>query len=267
MSKRRISKKLAWDNRGVSEVIGTILMLTITVVLFSSITVWVTNLPEPQGRVYVQIESSIIPEDDNDWSQGAEVRLHHVGGADLNNFWTVIFLNVDNVITIMDMEDSTTPLGDFWEATETWTFDIGVNVLTSNSDISAKVIDSDVDTQVWEGQIMGEGIWFDPIILDVWIDSDIATDFYDPGPISFAPGEFKIFARVIDPEGDHPDHGLDVSSIWINLTSIGQGFLQLKDENFDIYDQAGGQYIAVVREYTLEIADGGGIMIELINEI
>ncbi|MCK5037647.1 MAG: type IV pilin N-terminal domain-containing protein, partial [Thermoplasmata archaeon] len=97
MSKRRISKKLVWDDRGVSEVIGTILMLTITVVLFSSITVWVTNLPEPQGRVYVQIESSIIPNDDNDWTQGAEVRLHHVGGADLNNFWTVIFLNVDNV--------------------------------------------------------------------------------------------------------------------------------------------------------------------------
>ena len=74
MSKRRISRKLTWDNRGVSEVIGTILMLTITVVLFSSITMWVSRMPEPQGRIYLEVDGSITPFDTNkpvNWSMGA----------------------------------------------------------------------------------------------------------------------------------------------------------------------------------------------------
>ncbi len=218
----------------MSEVIGTILMLTITVVLFSSITMWVSNLPEPQARIYVEIDGSIIPVDSNNWSMGAEIRLHHVGGADLDNYWTLIFLEIDDNLTILNMEDSIAPLGDFWEATETWNYSIGVDVLTADSDVGVKIIESDVDTQVWEGTLMGEGTWFEPIILDVWIDSDVATpDFYDPGPIEYTPQEFSIFARVIDPEGDDPDHGLNVSTIWIDLSSIGRGIVQLEDDDFD----------------------------------
>ncbi len=231
--KRRISRKLVWDDRGVSEVVGTILMLAITVVLFSSITMWVSSMPEPQGRIYLDIEGRIVPEDINDITQGAEIRLLHVGGVDLDNFWTTLVVKIDGTRTILDMEDSTTPLGDFWEATETWTYDIAAGVLTNNSDVSVSIVDRDVDTQVWEGSLMGENTWFEPIIMNVWIDSDLVSEFPDPGPILYSPTEFMIFAQIIDPEGDHPDHGLNITNVWVNMTPIGRGYVQLTDGDSD----------------------------------
>ncbi len=230
---RRISRKLVWDNRGVSEVVGTILMLAITVVLFSSITLWVSNMPEPQSRVYVEIEGKIIPIDNNDWSQGAWINLTHVGGVDLDTFWTMLILEIDGARTTLRIGNSVNYLGEFWEPTEVWTYNIGIGVLTENSDVRITIIDEDVDTQVWEGQLMGESTWFEPIIMNVWIDSDMVSEFADPGPIQYAPTDFKIFAQIIDPEGDDPDHGLNITNVWINLTSIGRGYIQLEDDDFD----------------------------------
>src|SRR3989449_8803817 len=46
------------DESGISEVIGTILILAMTVVLFSTIIIWVSNIPTPvaQGRLDVASE-------------------------------------------------------------------------------------------------------------------------------------------------------------------------------------------------------------------
>ncbi len=43
-----------WPQRsesGVSEVVGTILILAMTVVLFSGIIIWVANIPTPQASI------------------------------------------------------------------------------------------------------------------------------------------------------------------------------------------------------------------------
>ncbi|MVT12704.1 MAG: type IV pilin, partial [Euryarchaeota archaeon] len=44
--------------KGVSEVIGTLLILTITVVLFSSVFYYVATMPPPQSRVYASFQAS-----------------------------------------------------------------------------------------------------------------------------------------------------------------------------------------------------------------
>ena len=234
--KRRISRKLVWDDRGVSEVIGTILMLAITVVLFSSITVWVSNLPAPQGRVYVEFEGSIVPYDANDWSLGAFIELKHVGGMELNNWWTVILLKIDGSTTVLDMENSSIlhpSLGDFWEVNEVWNYTVGTNILTEDSEVKINIIDQDVDTQVWEGTLMGTGTWYAPIIMRVWIDSDVATIFADPGPIEYGPEEFTVFAQIVDPEGDDPNHGIDVSTVNVSCPMLGWSDISMSDDNFD----------------------------------
>src|SRR5437879_9863469 len=49
------------DESGVSEVIGTILILAMTVVLFSTIIIWVTNIPTPSAQSRLGMESTRNP--------------------------------------------------------------------------------------------------------------------------------------------------------------------------------------------------------------
>ena len=35
----------------------------------------------------------------------------------------------------LDAENSTTPLGDFWETNEIWTYTVGLNILTEDSKV------------------------------------------------------------------------------------------------------------------------------------
>src|SRR2546426_822813 len=49
------------DESGVSEVVGTILILAMTVVLFSVIIVWVTNIPTPTAQTRTDIQSEMNP--------------------------------------------------------------------------------------------------------------------------------------------------------------------------------------------------------------
>ncbi|MFQ5838642.1 MAG: type IV pilin, partial [Thermoplasmata archaeon] len=43
-----VLKRRRFDDSGVSEVVGTILVLLITVIIFSSIIVWVYSIPTPR---------------------------------------------------------------------------------------------------------------------------------------------------------------------------------------------------------------------------
>ncbi|TLZ45151.1 MAG: type IV pilin [Methanobacteriota archaeon] len=49
------------DESGVSEVVGTILILAMTVVLFSSIILWVGSIPTPTTQTRVDLRPSMIP--------------------------------------------------------------------------------------------------------------------------------------------------------------------------------------------------------------
>ena len=44
--------------KGVSEVIGTLLILTITVILFSSVFYYVATMPPPKSQVYASFQAS-----------------------------------------------------------------------------------------------------------------------------------------------------------------------------------------------------------------
>ena len=69
------------DEAGVSEVIGTILILAMTVVLFSSIIIWVSSIPVPTAQTRLDMESSMTPVYN---AVGAEIAVNitirHLGG-------------------------------------------------------------------------------------------------------------------------------------------------------------------------------------------
>src|SRR5207247_8540351 len=67
------------DESGVSEVIGTILILAMTVVLFSKIIIWVTNIPVPTAQSRLDMESTMNPVGVG-FPSGVNITVRHLGG-------------------------------------------------------------------------------------------------------------------------------------------------------------------------------------------
>src|SRR3989442_2076598 len=81
------------DESGISEVIGTILILAMTVVLFSTIIIWVSNIPTPVAQGRLDVASEIDPMYNG---AGSEIRVNvtltHQGGGALQPPPTIIYL-------------------------------------------------------------------------------------------------------------------------------------------------------------------------------
>ncbi|MEE9164544.1 MAG: type IV pilin, partial [Thermoplasmata archaeon] len=84
------------DHRGVSEVIGTILILLITVIIFSTIVLWVFTLPTPRAAGNAGIDGGLEGRFVGGSWGGAYVNLTHLGGDDLLDTNTRIYITIDN---------------------------------------------------------------------------------------------------------------------------------------------------------------------------
>jgi flagellin-like protein len=230
--KGRIKRKIVWEKKGVSEIVGTILMLAITVILFSSIIAWVGKIPPPRESYHVELNCYLEPAVPSDWGLGVNFTMRHQGGPELDQYFIKIYLTVDDTPLSFDQPDGLIDKdGDtFWGLGELWSQNITkgagpgqVPTLSgplNPSTFSVLVVNVEKNTIIWQ-ETIGEGVnKFPPIIIDMWIDSDLGTpNVLDPGPISYT-DEYKIYARVVDPEGFDPDYGLDVNNIWVSLTAI-----------------------------------------------
>src|SRR2546422_13959 len=84
---------LRQDESGVSEVVGTILILAMTVVLFSVIIVWVTNIPTPSAQARTDIQSEMNPiYNPLGVEIGVNITLTHQGGEALQPVPTIIYV-------------------------------------------------------------------------------------------------------------------------------------------------------------------------------
>lgn len=78
MRRRCIRKKDSWDEGGVSEVMGTILILAITVVLFSVIIIWVGSFPAPTSSVRLTMRGELEGIMTGGAWTGAVIRITHL---------------------------------------------------------------------------------------------------------------------------------------------------------------------------------------------
>jgi len=223
-------RKMVWDRGGVSEVIGTILTLSITVVLFSSIISMVNQFPAPGDNVYTDFTATIEPI--NDWADGAFIHITNTGGQQMTGLWTVIAMSVDDNTYILNTQGTldgiTYGLGpgvyghkgndngdENWDTGERWTLFRNETQISHASDVSVMILDQERNALVWSADIQGESNVFGPIISEIRVDSDLRSLRSDP--IQYGK-DFHIFARVYDPDGD-----LDTASIIADLTSILPG--------------------------------------------
>src|SRR2546427_11815757 len=81
------------DESGISEVIGTILILAMTVVLFSTIIIWPANIPTPAAQGRLDLQSEMDPVYNGAGAEiGVNATLTHQRGEDLQTAPTTIYI-------------------------------------------------------------------------------------------------------------------------------------------------------------------------------
>ena len=213
MKKRCPSRR--WDRRGVSEIIANLLILGITVTLFSSVLMFVTQMPAPKQEVYTDFSATteIQPATGNCW-----INVTNQGGQVLSDFRTKIYILKDDQAPLaLNFSDSLVNIGSTWDTGEMWAYQL-TGVIDSTR-LSIMVIDYVSNSMVWSSVLRGEGGGFSPVI------GERGTT---PTP-SYAGESIRFYASVMDPDGN-----LRTNSVFVNATSIDIAFpIQLTDPNND----------------------------------
>ncbi len=195
------------DQSGVSEVLGTILILGMTVTLFSVIIVWVSSVPAPIAQTRVDLTASMGA---TSTGGGVLLVLTHRGGEAMYPVPTVIYvadtpqgssLQTTDVVSLhlfsprlanpsglLDGTDSVWTIGERWEY-ENFRWNV-------SDSITVTIVDTSKNTVEWTGQMNPSTSARPPIFLNVWT----AGVFADGQPNTvFAQNGFFLFAQVISP--------------------------------------------------------------------
>lgn len=212
------------DRSGVSEVIGTILILAITVVLFSTIIIWVSNIPTPSAQTRVDIRSTMDPVYSGAGVEiGVDITLFHQGGEALYPVPTILYVTsqrgasppqTDVVILhpyngllaipsgLLDGSDSV------WDIGERWAYKNFQ--LRSSDQITLTIVDLLKSTVLWTGTVSAAPGTRPPVFVDKWTDDIRGTEAIDPVQENLG---FFLYVKVTDPDDD-----LNRNSVWATLT-------------------------------------------------
>ncbi|MFP4051817.1 MAG: CARDB domain-containing protein, partial [Thermoplasmata archaeon] len=137
------------DEEGVSEIVGTILTLSITVVLFSSIFAGVQYLETPEGSTVTEFKAS-HDGDDN-------ITVEHTGGRNLDTSKTSLFILFDDKSHRFDFDSDKVTL--YGEDSEEWTtgekveLDVSDLSLTGVNFVELMVMDTSKNQVVWRTEV------------------------------------------------------------------------------------------------------------------
>ena len=225
---------LRQDESGVSEVVGTILILAMTVVLFSVIIVWVTNIPTPSAQARTDIQSEMTPIYNALGVEiGVNITLTHQGGEALFPVPTIIYViaqrgsnnpqtdvclvhTYNKVIGngLLDGTDSVWDIGERWNYKSLPGFYCSLasfGPLLSSDQITIIIVDHLKSIVLWTGPMNAPVGTRPPVFVDKWTDGVLATEEIDP--VQATQG-FYIFAKVTDPDND-----LNVNSVYATITA------------------------------------------------
>ena len=204
------------DRSAVSEVVGTILILAMTVSLFAVIIIWVTSMPTPSAATRIELDGQLIPlrSPTGEWA-GVNVTITHRGGEAVGYATTRVYLvfekasgtrtteilrlkgtitygpNAGDPYGLIDGNDNT------WNINERWSV---VNKTVGPQDkITAEVVDISMSVILWSEQILGPAGSHPPIFLEKWADRDPETSTLE---VPWTGDYFTIYASVTDADHD-----------------------------------------------------------------
>ncbi len=224
------------EESGVSEVVGNIMILMITVVLFSSIIAFVQQMPVPEQTTKVDFAASVTF-----WSSGgtdyANMTVTHAGGAVMRAFDTTLIVEVDGDSDVYNMSHPVLGLYDpstgltgkgSWTTGMTWT--VVLENASTTSKIVVTVVDMSKHAMVWTSQVSGGTGGNPPMILQRWVDSNPLTP--TPDPVKEW-DNFTLYVTITDADGDLDTTG---TSIWIDASSIRSDYSGAYDgSSGDVY--------------------------------
>lgn len=190
---KTVYKKMWNDEKGVSEIMGDVLILGLTITLFAGLSIIVYTLPTPDEGVYADFESSMQLVDG-----GGKINVTHIGGETLYGIYTKIYLhkNLNEEVRMLDTQGSDEDNPSYgiegnkdWDPGEKWSYNYyGIN---SEDDLQISVIDTKSNSLIMKSILQGKGFNAPPIIME---------RRYDPEP-AINDTEIRIYAKVIDPNG------------------------------------------------------------------
>jgi len=209
------------EESGVSEVVGTILILAMTVVLFSTIILWVSTIPTPVAQTRVDILASLNPQyvrgplgtlqEQGDW-----INMTHQGGESMPAFTTVMYISdqkasgaISTAVIHLASKKTYVPgvtyglldgSGQTWSVGQRFTY--FASNLSSADKITVTIVDLTRSLVLWTSQLTAPAGSRPPIFLNVYAArNNVGT------PLDVQTGTgFYIFAKVMDPDADlNPD--------------------------------------------------------------
>ncbi len=208
------------DESGVSEVIGTILILAMTVVLFSVIIIWVSNIPTPAAQSRLDVQSQLDPIYNVLGQEiGVNITLLHTGGEALQYAPTIIYLSDQQGSSspttislrlrlytgtplikhgLLDGSDLVWDLGERWRYTDTVPSP-GPGSIRSSDQVTVTIVDIQKSIIVWSGQMNTAAGTRPPIFQSIWADGIPSTDAIDPVQAGLG---FVLYAKVGSPDND-----------------------------------------------------------------
>jgi hypothetical protein len=206
-----LRKKKAWSEFGVSEIIGNILILMITVTLFSGIMAFVQQMPVPEQATKADFAAKVTF-----WSSGTKANLTvtHTGGDSIKAKDCIALVEVDGVNTRYDMSNPTLGL----KGTTTWSTGVVWTVTLSGTTYASKIAVTVVDmvkkSAIWSSQVTGGTGGNAPNILQRYVDSDNQTPTADPVREW---QDFSFYVTITDPDGDL---NTTAPGVWIDSSQL-----------------------------------------------
>jgi len=215
----RFKKQLRRCRRAVSDIIGNLLILAITVTLFSSIMFYVATIPSPEEQTYAEITYDL----GEVVSSSRWIYLTHKGGQELINGSTNIYIfKYGSELISLKLADGALSGQDRekWSPGEVWQYELsGVN---NDTPLSIMIIDTSQNTKVWEAEMVGGQVTGDyaPVITTRGTLPTIIIDG----------STFIFYASVSDFNDD-----LNTSSVYVDASSLGiaPSLIQLTDSDGD----------------------------------
>ena len=239
------------DDSGVSEVVGTILVLSITVVLFSSIFAAVSNMESPDERTHTEMEAEFVFDSDNDYY----MKITHRGGRPLDIDDITFYVEIGDERETFNGDDEVELVGEG----DTWTLGEYVTVdLEDNFDIGL-IEDNDIAEIMVFDNVRNHLVWRTEVSLDdisrVWLRQ--VEVIYDPEWRNYAePGDdVEIKARVSSTD--------PVENLYVNASvEFDNVFAGYEDgDEIELEKQSGNVYsktltihsMALDRRYSVEV--------------
>jgi hypothetical protein len=240
--KGKIRKKIVWNDEGVSEIIGDVMILIMTTVLFASVFAFVWSLPTPDEDLYAAFESSL---DLN--GSGGTINITHLGGETLKGMSTAIYLyqNIDEEIRILNTQGSDADNPDYgiegdenWDTGETWEYyHSGIN---GEDDVRLSIIDTKTSRVILDSTLQGKVFNVPPLIMERWSNTNPAIN----------QSQVTIFAKVVDYNGCS-----DITSVFFNASKLNASFgnIEMTDPDGDCIFQADVNISTYSGEYILDL--------------